>query len=86
MAITSKEINLSQLSRELGNKSLVANFNDPKKKLILPAEDVELTEDELKEAIANHIAVDDKAIKQAQRQAILDRIGLTADELQTILG
>ena len=24
--------------------------------------------------------------KEAQRQAILDRIGLTADELQTILG
>jgi len=86
MAITSKEINLSQLSKELGNKGLIADFTDAKKKLILPAESVELTEDELKEAIANHNAVDEKAERSAQRQAILDRIGLTADEVKLLLG
>jgi len=86
MAITSKEINLGQLSKELGNKGLIADFNDSKKKLISPADGVELTDDELKEAIAAHVAVDEKAELNAKRQAIADRIGLTADELKTILG
>ena len=54
--------------------------------MILPAEDVELTEDELKNAIAEHVAIDEKAQFQAQRQAILDRLGLTADEAKLILG
>jgi len=86
MAITGKEINLGQLSKELGNKGLIADFNDPKKKVILPAEGVEITDDELKDAIAAHVAVDDIKQNEIKRQAILDRIGLTADELQTILG
>lgn len=86
MAITSKEINLAQLSKELGDKGLIADFNDSKKKLILPAEGVELTEDELKDAIAKHVAIDDEAIKRAEKTAILNRLGLTEDELKTILG
>ena len=86
MAITSKEINLSQLSRELGNKGLIADFNDIKKKLILPADGVELTEDQLKDAITAHVAIDDYAVKQAQRQAILDKLGLTADEAKLLIG
>jgi len=86
MAITGKEINLGQLSKELGNKGLIADFNDPKKKVILPAEGVQITEDELKDAIAAHVAVDDIKQNEIKRQAILDRIGLTAEELQTILG
>jgi|NOAtaT_7_FD_contig_31_3737601_length_493_multi_4_in_0_out_0_1 hypothetical protein len=86
MAITNKEINLDQLSRELGNKGLVCDFNDPKKKLILPAEGVELTESQLSEAIENHVAIDDSAIREAARQEILDRLGLTADEAKLLLG
>lgn len=86
MAITGKEINLGQLSKELGNKGLIADFNDPKKKVILPAEGVEITDDELKDAIAAHVAIDDIKQNEIKRQAILDRIGLTADELKTILG
>lgn len=86
MAITSKEINLAQLSKELGNKGLIADFNDPKKKLILAAEGVNLNDDELKNAIAAHVAVDEKAEREIQRQAILDRLGITADEAKLILG
>jgi len=86
MAITSKEINLTQLSKELGNKGLVADFTDPKKKLIIPAEGVELSDSELKLAIDAHVAIDENAEKNAQRQAILDRLGLTADEAKLILG
>ena len=84
MAITSKEINLGQLSHELGNKGLIADFNDPKKKLILPANGVELTEDELKDAIEAHIAIDEIAERQAKRQAIAERLGLTADDLRAL--
>ena len=86
MAITSKEINLTQLSKELGNKGLISDFTDPKKKLILPAQGVDLTDNQLKAAIDNHVAIDDVAVKIAQRQAIADRLGLTADELQVLLG
>jgi len=86
MATTSKEINLSQLSKELSGKGLIADFNDPKKKLILPADGVELTEPELKSAIDAHIAIDEVKLKATAKAAILDRIGLTADELKTILG
>jgi hypothetical protein len=86
MAITSKEINLGQLTKELGGKGLIADFNDPKKKIILPADGVELTEDELKDAIATHVAIDENAERNAKRQAIADRLGLTADELKLLIG
>ena len=86
MAITNKEINLGQLSKELGNIGLIADFNDPKKKVILLAEGVEITEDELKNAISAHVAIDDIKENDIKRQAILERLGLTADELKTILG
>ena len=86
MAITSKKINLGQLSRELNNKGLIADFTDSKKKLILPAEGVDLTEDELKDGIAAHVAIDEKAENDAARQLILDRLGLTADEAKLLLG
>ena len=56
MAITSKEINLGQLDQELGGQGLCANFNDPKKKIIVPAENSTVTENELKDAIASHVA------------------------------
>jgi hypothetical protein len=86
MAITNKEINLAQLSIELGGKGLVADFTDPKKKLILPADNVELTDAELKAAIDAHVAVNENAAREAERQTILDRLGLTADEAKLILG
>jgi translation elongation factor EF-G len=33
-----------------------------------------------------HVGVDQSAAQEAAKKAILDRIGLTADELKTILG
>ena len=86
MAITSKEINLKQLDQELGSQGLCADFNDSKKKLIVPAENSTVTEDELKAAIQAHIAIDETVAKATARQAILDRLGLTADEAALILG
>ena len=51
MAITSKKINLTQLDKELGGHGLIADFTDEKKKLILPAENSFVTDDEIAEAI-----------------------------------
>jgi hypothetical protein len=86
MAITSKEINLGQLTKELGGKGLIADFNDPKKKLILPAEGVELTEEELESAISTHIAINEAEAKATQKAALLDRLGITEDEARLLLG
>jgi hypothetical protein len=85
MAITSKEINLSQLDKELGGKGLIADFNDPKKKLILPCENSDLTDGELDAGILAHNAIDQNAAKKAEKAALLARLGLTEDELKTIL-
>ncbi len=83
MAITSKEINLTQLSQELGNKGLIADFNDAKKKLILPAEGVQLTEDELDAAIKAHIAQPQTELTVAEKLA---SVGLSIDDLKDALG
>jgi hypothetical protein len=86
MAITSKEINLEQLDKELGSKGLIADFNDLQKKIILPADNSNVTEDELKDAIFAHNAINLKAKAEADKAALLARLGLTEDELKTILG
>ena len=85
MAITNKEINLAQLTDELGGKGLVANFSDLENKLILPAEGVALTEKQLADAIRNHVAIDDSAARAAARSAVLERLGITAEEAKLLL-
>lgn len=89
MAITSKEINLAQLTKELGGKGLIADFNDPKKKLILPADGVDLSEDELKEAIANHVAGPTRdevtRLNREQGLAKLKELGFTDDQISALL-
>lgn len=85
MAITSKEINLAQLDKELGGKGLNGDFNDPAKKLILPTENSDVTEAELKAAIDAHIAVDDLAVAASARTALLAKLGITADEAKLLL-
>ena len=86
MAITSKEINLAQLDDELGGKGLIADFNDNYKKLILASENSDVTEAELEAAIAAHIAIDDNAVREADKAALLTKLGITADDLKTLLG
>jgi hypothetical protein len=86
MAITSKEINLTQLTDELGGRGLIADFNDPQKKLILAAEGSSVTEQELDSAIAAHVAINEEAQKLAAKKAIAQSIGLSLDDLATLLG
>jgi hypothetical protein len=87
MAITSKEINLAQLDKELGGQGLVADFNDPDNKLILPADNSTISEYELESAIAAHVAQPTETdSKAAEKEALLARLGITADEAKLLLG
>jgi hypothetical protein len=88
MAITNKEINLAQLSQELGGKGLIGDFNNKNAKIILPADDVDLSEADLETAIKNHIAIDTLAEAKAAKIAAtqkLEALGFTAQDL-TALG
>jgi hypothetical protein len=89
MAITSKEINLSQLDQELGSQGLCANFNDPKKKVIVPADESTVTEDELNTAIAAHTAgpTHSEIVKLNREQGLakLKELGFTEDQITALL-
>jgi len=89
MAITSKEINLLQLDNELGNQGLCADFNDPKKKIIVTADNSTVTEDELKAAIAAHNAEpSEQEITKLNRDegiAKLKELGFTDDQIKALL-
>jgi hypothetical protein len=82
MAITSKEINLTQLDRELGSKGLIADFNDVAKKLILPADGSDVTEAQLEQAIQNHVATSNEPTVAEK----LASVGLSVDDLKAALG
>jgi hypothetical protein len=87
MAITSKEINLAQLDKELGSKGLCADFNDAKKKIITVADNSDVTEKELEDAIAAHIAIDEVAEAtqaKAAAEGKLSALGLTTDDLRAL--
>jgi len=57
------------------------------KEIKLSAVEVEQLEKQYAEAKANNDKLKAEAeAKEAQRQAILDRLGLTAEELQVLLG
>ena len=89
MAITSKEINLDQLDKELGSQGLCADFNDPKKKLIIPADNSTVTEAELDAAIKAHIAgPTQQEIRMLNRQegiAKLKELGFTEDQITALI-
>jgi hypothetical protein len=90
MAITSKAINLDQLDKELGGQGLCGDFNNPNKKIIMPAENSTLTEAELEAGIASHIAQPtDKEITELNREqglAKLKELGFTDDQISALLG
>jgi hypothetical protein len=89
MATTSKEINLVQLDQELGSQGLSANFEDPKKKIIVPSDNSTVTETELADAIKAHVAKPTELeIVQLNRQqgiAKLKELGFTDDQITALL-
>jgi non-homologous end joining protein Ku len=82
MTTTSKEINLKQLDDELGSKGLIADFNDPKKKQIMPAEFSDVTEEDLAAAIAAHVAKSTQPTIEEKLQSV----GLSINDLKAALG
>jgi hypothetical protein len=89
MAITSKEINLDQLDKELGSQGLCGNFNDPKKKVIVQADNSTITDIELDAAIKAHVAkpTQDEVIKLNREQGLakLKELGFTDDQISALL-
>ena len=88
MAITSKEINLAQLSEELGKVGLIADFENPAEKLILVADGYKLTDAALEAAIDAHVAISQEEIaaaKAAEKAALLEKLGITAEEAKLLL-
>jgi hypothetical protein len=90
MAITSKEINLSQLDQELGGKGLIADFNNPDKKLIKAADGADYTEAQIEAAIAAHIAgptqQEIKALNREQGITKMRELGFTEEQIAALLG
>ena len=90
MAITSKEINLQQLDKELGTQGLIADFNDSNNKIIKPADNSTVTEEQLEAAITAHIAQPtEKEIIQLNREqglAKLKELGFSDDQIAALLG
>jgi hypothetical protein len=95
MAILSVEVDLYKLDQALGGKGLVADFNDPKKKIILPADGSDVTDEQIVEmakSLEAEVIADRKAKeladkqKDAKRSALLERLGITADEAALLLG
>jgi hypothetical protein len=89
MAITSKEINLYQLDQELGGQGLCSDFSDPKKKVIVTADNSTVTDTELDAAIKNHIAkpTQDQIVKLNREQGLakLKELGFTDDQISALL-
>ena len=89
MITTAKEINLTQLDKELGGQGLSADFNDPKKKVICVSDDSTVTQEELEAAIAAHVAgPTEEEIVMLNRQeglAKLKELGFTDDQIAALL-
>jgi hypothetical protein len=87
MIKVNKAINLEQLDKELNGLGLLSSLDEAGNIIEIGLADYNTaTENQLEIAIENHVAIDTKAIKATARQAILDRLGLTAEELALLLG
>jgi len=85
-----ESLNGSQLRQELNNAGVKIS-NEPDALFIDGNGDFWLIIDKEDEAKARpivdaHVGVDQTPIIEAKRQAILDRLGLTADEVKLLLG
>ena len=84
MIKVSKEINLTQLDKELNGKGLIAELNKNKKIVEIGlADGNDATEAELEDAVAAHKAV---TVAQPTIAEKLASVGLTIDDLKVALG
>ena len=89
MAITSKEINLTQLDQELGGQGLIADFNDPDNKIIKAADNADYTEAQIEAAIEAHIAGPTQqeiyALNREQGIEKMRELGFTEDQITALI-
>jgi hypothetical protein len=89
MITTNKKINLEQLDSELGGYGLIADFNDPQKQIIGVAENSPITEEQLSEAVDNHIAgpsqEEIRLLNKQEGMLKLKELGFTDDQIKALI-
>ena len=81
-----KPINLSQLDKEFNGKGLNSTLDENGNVIeVLLTEHNDGLEEDLQAAIDAHVAIDDNAVKAAEKQAILDQLGITAEQAKLLL-
>ncbi len=81
--ITNKEINLWQLDQELGGQGLCSDFSDADNKIIITADNSNVTQKQLDDAVKVHIA---QPIQEPTIEQKLAKVGLNLNDLKTALG
>jgi hypothetical protein len=78
-----KLVNLAQLDKEYNGQGLIGTLDDNGNTFEIGlAENNSGNEAELKAVLDKHIPID----KTAEKQALLDKLGITAEEAQLLLG
>jgi hypothetical protein len=86
MIKTTKKINLAQLDKEYNGEGLIGTSDDNGNHIEIGlAENNSGTEAELKAVLDNHIAIDEQAIRAAEKAAVIAKLGLTAEEIAALL-
>lgn len=86
MIKTTKKINLAQLDKEYNGEGLIGTLDDNGNTIEIGlADNNSGNEEELKAVLDNHIAIDNKAAKVAQKAALLDKLGISEDEAKLLL-
>jgi hypothetical protein len=87
MIKVNKKINLSQLDKELNGQGLIAELDQDTNEIsgVALGENNTATEIELEAVIKNHKAIDENAELVKAKAALLERLGMTADEAALLL-
>jgi hypothetical protein len=86
MIKTTKKINLAQLDKEYNGEGLIGTSDDNGNHIEIGlAENNSGSELELKAVLDNHIAIDEQAIRAAEKSVLLAKLGITADEARLLL-
>lgn len=81
-----KPINLAQLDKEFNGKGLNATLDENRNIVeVTLTEHNDGLESDLQAAINAHIAIDDNAVKAAEKAALLAQLGITEEQAKLLL-
>jgi hypothetical protein len=87
MIKVTKAINLGQLDQEYNGEGLIGSLDDNGNHTAVGLAECNTgNEAELQAAIDKHIAIDNQAIRAADKAALLTKLGITEDEARLLLG